>query len=98
MLIFAALKPLQPFLWLEDLPFPVNGGPGNYTELCLTMGWEDHGVHGGCLLTTWDVFFGEPLSKRFGFNMWRHCEDHLVDICRSYSILIMYNLRHQDAI
>jgi hypothetical protein len=21
-----------------------------------------------------------------------------VDICRSYSILIMYNLRHQDAI
>lgn len=54
--IFAALKPLQPFLWLEDLPFPVNGGPGNYTELCLTVGWEDHGVHGGCLLTTWDGF------------------------------------------
>lgn len=25
----------------KDLPFPVNGGPGNYTELCLTMGWED---------------------------------------------------------
>ena len=24
-------------------------------------------------------FFWESLSKRFGFNMWRHCEDHLVD-------------------
>ena len=51
---------------------------------------------------TWRMFVDDLgwflLSKRFGFNMWRHCEDHLVDICRSYSILIMYNLRHQDAI